>query len=61
MHDFDEVVRLLEELEEQSLPGICDERFLLVELNKDRKALALVKHEVQQPEFDTNDLLCAIS
>lgn len=59
--ELDDVHKILEELEEQGLPRVCGERFLLIELNKARKALVLVKHEVQQAEFDKNDLLCAIS
>lgn len=59
--ELDEAHRLLEEIEEQGLPRICGERLLLVELNKARRVLALVKREVQEPQLDKHDLLCALS
>ena len=59
--EMDETNSILEEIGEQGIPRICGERLLLNELNKAKKTLASVKHEVQQPEPDKNDLLYAIS
>ena len=59
--EMDEANSILEEIGEQGIPRICGERLLLNELNKAKRTLASVKHEVQQPEPDKNDLLYAIS
>ena len=59
--ELDEDLSLFEEIEERGILRICGERLLLRELNEAKKAMSLVKREVQQPEPDKGDLLYAIS
>lgn len=59
--ELDEALCLFEEIEERGILRICGERILLRELNEAKKAMSLVKREVQQPEPDKGDLLYAIS
>ena len=59
--ELDETLDLFEEIEERGILRICGERILLRELNEAKRAMSLVKREVQQPEPDKSDLLYAIS